>query len=251
MNNCNCRTTVSASQCFYGIAGWCSAMSVLFITLDVTIINPNNYLDIHGNKAILARLLFVAVSAFAVIIQITAKQKIMMMYPFFANTDIWRRLFWLVVLLILPVLEIVTLTKLGLKRVEAIPNFWCNQIGCATSIRATKLAEGIREKYFAQVDDDDSPDILISTNTGMLVSMLIRDSSIYLCVLVGEDGDLPMNTIILPPDSKWRLETSEDGCSGALVSEYFFCPCNATESALAKSVITILDELPMCIEGEK
>ena len=60
--------------------------------------------------------------------------------------------------------------------------------------------------------------------------------------------------ITLPPNSRWHIEKSSDGKSGALVCELFFAPCSAgtgkLETELAEIITDdLLDEFAVFEKG--
>ena len=76
MNNNNCRTTLHSGHAFYGMGGRILTMAILAFTMADAVFNPHNYLHIHGDKAILARALWIAASTTAFVIRMTALQKV-------------------------------------------------------------------------------------------------------------------------------------------------------------------------------
>ena len=243
-NNCNCCTTLSASQCFYGLGGWFLAMSVLFITLDVAVINPDNYMHIHGEKAILARVLWVFASASAVVIRMTALQKIMMLHRFFKDMTLVGRFGWMLGLLVLPpVPEIHCLIKLGLRQGVTVRNFFCEIDDMDIDIM--KLVENVRSRYFAKAEPEDF-ELLVATNVG-LVTILLQESRLY-AFLLEEQWDTPMPFALPKGSTQWKLEKSQTG-DRALVWEVQYAPCcqpvtaGHLEKELSELLIDALDEL--------
>lgn len=239
-NNCNCCTTLSASQCFYGLAGWFLTLAILAFTLEIAVINPANYL-IRGNKAILARVLWVAASAAAMTIRMTALQKVMMLYRF-KDITVAGRLFWLLGLLILPVpvLEMHCMIKLGLRQSVTVPNFFCEMPDADIDIM--KLAENIRSRYFAKAEPEDF-DILVPTNVGMVTVLLCKSS---LCAFVLEEQWEASRPFALPEgNTAWKMEESQTGEDRALVWEIQYQPSTAgiLEKELSELLIQALDEL--------
>lgn len=245
--NNHCCKPLHAGISFWGIGSYLMLIGICLITASLACAPA-----IHGRKMELYRLLWVGVVTSMLWLRIVCLQRHMMLSPRFKQMSVWRRLACLMILMLLPpVPEVMGIIKLGWRRSIVVPNFWCEHHETA-GINATKLAEGIREQYFATAGDDDSPDIIISTNTGTLVTLLIRESSVYMYVLLGEGGELPMD-ITLPSNSNWRIEKASDGKSGALLCEVFFAPCSVgsgnVESELAEIIIDLLDELAVLGKG--
>lgn len=239
--NNHCCKSLHAGISFWGIGAWLMLVGTSLISASLAY-DP----VIHGRMAEVLRLLWVITTAGMLSLRIMSLQRHMMLAPRFRQMPILPRFGCLLLLALLPpVPEVMGIAKLGFRQSVVVQNFWCeHQEG--VGINASKLADGIKDKYFAQAEGEASPNIIISTNTGTLVTLLIRESSFYLFVLPGEDADLPLD-IKLPPNSNWRIEKSSDGKSAALVCEVFFAPCSAEkgklETELAEIIIGLLDEL--------
>lgn len=245
--NNHCCKSLHAGISFLGIGSYLMLIGICLITASLAC-DP----AIHGAKMELFRLLWVGAVTSMLWLRIVCLQRHMMLSPRFKQMSVWRRLACLMILMLLPpVPEVMGIIKLGWRQSVVVPNFWCEHHE-TVGVNASKLADGIKEKYFAQAEGDDSPDIIISTHAGTLVNLLLRESSFYLFVLLGEEGDLPLN-IKLPPNSNWHIEKSPDKSSGALVSEIFFCRCSAemdnAESEMAEVIIDVLDELAVLEKG--
>lgn len=243
-NNCNCCTTLSASQCFYGLGGWFLAMSVLFITLDVAVINPDNYTHIHGDKAMLARMLWVIASASAVVIRMMALQKIMMLYHRFKYMTLASRFWWMLGLLVLPpMLEIHCMIKLGLRQRVTVRNFFCEMPN--TDIDIMELSENVCTRYFAKAEPGGF-ELLVATNVG-LVTVLLQQSKLY-AFLLEEQWEAPTPFALPEGSTKWKMEESQTG-DRALVWEVQYAPCcqpstaGRLEQELSELLISALDEL--------
>lgn len=237
----HCCKVLHAGISFLGIGSYLMLIGISLITASLAY-DP----AIHGKTAEVLRLLWGITMAGLLSLRIMSVQRHMMLTLRFKQMPILSRFGCLLLLTLLPpVPEVMGIAKLGFRKSAVVPNFWCEHQETA-SINATKLAESIREKYFATAVCDDSPDIIISTHVGTLVTLLIRESSVYMYVLLGEGGEWSMD-ITLPSNSNWRIEKSSDGQSGALVCELFFAPCSVgsgnVESELAEIIIDFLDEL--------
>lgn len=244
MRNNNCRTTLHSGHAFYGLGGWCLAMAILAFTLEIAVINPTNYLHIHGNKAILARVLFVTASAAAIIIRMTALQKIMMYYRFKDLPLLPDRLLWLLGFLILPpVLEMHCMIKLGLRQSVTVPYFFCEMPDADIDIM--KLAENVRSRYFAKAESGGF-ELLVATNAG-LVTVLLQESRIY-AFLLEEQWEATTPFALPKGGTEWKMEESQTG-DRALVWEVQYAPCcqpvtaGLLEKELSELLIDALDEL--------
>lgn len=241
----NCCTTLSASQCFYGLGGWFLAMSVLFITLDVAVINSDNYMHIHGDKAMLARVLWVIASASAVVLRMISLQKIMMLNLYrFKDITVVGRLFWLLGLLSLPpVLEIHCMINLGLQQRVTVRNFFCEMPN--TDIDIMELSNNVRTQYFAKAEPGGF-ELLVATNVG-LVTVLLQQSKLY-AFLLEEQWEAPTPFALPEGSTKWKMEESQTG-DRALVWEIQYTPCchpstaGRLEQELSELLISALDEL--------
>lgn len=241
----HCCKALHAGISFLGIGSYLMFVGISLITASLAY-DP----AIHGKMAEVLRVLWVITMSGTLSLRIMSVQRHMMLTLRFRQMPISGRVACLVILIFLPpVPEVIGIAKLGFRQSVVVQNFWCEHHKTA-GINANKLADGIKEKYFAKAEDD-SPDIMISSNTGTLVTLLIRESSVYMYVLLGEGGELPMD-ITLPSNSNWRIEKSSDGKSGALVCEVFFAPCSIgtgnVETELAEIIIDFLDELQPALE---
>lgn len=243
MRNNNCRTTLHSGHAFYGLGGWLLAMAILAFTLDIAVINPSNYLHIHGNKAILARALWVAASTTALLFRMSALQKIMMLYRF-KNMTLVSRFLWMLGLLILPpVLEMHCMIKLGLRQSVTVPNFFCEIPN--TDIDIMELSNNVRTQYFAKAEPGGF-ELLVATKVG-LVTVLLQQLKLY-AFLLEEQWEAPTPFALPEGSTKWKMEESQTG-DRALVWEIQYAPsCHPStagrlEQELSELLISALDEL--------
>ena len=234
-----CCKKVNAGIRLLGIIGYLGILGILIITLK------------FGNRPLPKNLADILIALWAMSItamlwlRIFSLSRVMMASKRMVQLSVVAR-FWIILLLLFlpPILEI---CKFSLRRTIIVPNFWCEPRSLL-AINAKKLAEGIRQKdYFAQSVDADAPSILIPTNLGTVI-LLIKPSSVYMFIfLEREEGSWPMN-FSLPHDCHhWHIEQSDDGNSGAIVSEVVFYPClinsNHRETDIADILVSYLEEL--------
>lgn len=244
MRNNNCRTNLHSGHAFYGLGGWFLTMAILAFTLDIAVINPSNYLHIHGEKAILARVLWIAASTTAFVIRMTALQKIMMLYGFFHSLTVGKRLFWLFGLLVLPpILEIHCMINLGLQQRVTVRNFFCEIPN--TDIDIMELSNNVRTQYFAKAEPGGF-ELLVATKVG-LVTVLLQQLKLY-AFLLEEQWEAPTPFALPEGSTKWKMEESQTG-DRALVWEIQYAPsCHPStagrlEQELSELLISALDEL--------
>ena len=242
----HCCKPLHAGISFLGIGAWLMLVGISLITASLAY-DP----AIHGKTAEVLRLLWVITMAGTLSLRIMSVQRHMMLALRFRQMPILPRFCCLLLLTLLPpVPEVMGIAKLGFRKSVVVQNFWCDKRE-SDEINAEKLTEGIRAKYFATVDGADAYDITIATNFG-LATLLLRETSVYVFLLLGEGGELPMD-ITLPSNSNWRIERSSDGKSGALVCEVFFARCSTgtgkLETELAEIIITLMDELAVFEKG--
>lgn len=228
-NNCNCRTTLTTSHCWYGMGAWLMIAAIAFMTVAIA------HEPLPGQHvATFFRLLWVISVAAMGVWRISILQPLIMYY--LPQRHIFIRLGLLLLLAVLPpVLEIAFLIKV--REPQEVYSFWVE----FEELDAVKLANAIKKgNYFAKADDKDDPSVTIVTSIG-LVSALIRTTtpSIYMYLHL-EDNELP--TIELPADSSWRIEAAADGSAHAAVFELGYCP-DFTEEELAEILTDALNEL--------
>lgn len=228
-NNCNCRTTLTTSHCWYGMGAWLMLVAIAFMTVAIAHEPlPGKYV------AGFFRMLWVISISTFLMLRINMQQRFLMYY--LPQTHILLRFGLLVLLAILPpVLEIAFLIKV--REPQEVYSFWVE----FEELDAVKLANAIKKgNYFAKADDKDDPSVTIVTSIG-LVSALIRTTtpSIYMYLHL-EDNKLP--TIELPADSSWRIEAAADGSAHAAVFELGYCP-DFTEEELAEILTDALNDL--------
>ena len=242
----HCCKALHAGISFLGISSYLMLIGISLIPASLAY-DP----AIHGKTAEVLRLLWVITMAGILSLRIMSVQRHMMLTLRFRQMPILSRFGCLLLLTLLPpVPEVMGIAKLGFRQCVVVPNFWCDKKD-GGEINAEMLAEGIKIKYFAAEDGADAYDITIATNFG-LATLLLRETSVYMFLLLGEGSDLPMD-ITLPSNSNWRIEKSSDGKSAALVCELFFAPCSAgtgkVETELAEIIIDLLDELAVLEKG--
>ena len=229
-NNCNCRTMLTASHCFWGMGSYLMITAIIFMTVAIA------HEPLPGQHvATFFRLLWVISVAAMGVWRISILQPLIMYY--LPQRHIFIRLGLLLLLAVLPpVLEIAFLIKV--REPQEVYSFWLE----FRELNAVKLANAIKEgDYFAKADGKDDPSVSIVTSIG-LVSALIRSTtpSIYMYIHL-EDNDLP--TIKLPVGSDWRIEAAADGSAHAAVFEVGYCPEAFDEQELAEILSDALDEL--------
>lgn len=229
-NNCNCKTMLTASHCFYSIGTWLMLVAISFMTAAIA------YEPLPGQHvATFFRMLWVISVAAMAVWRISILQPLLMYY--LPQKHILIRLGLLLLMLLLPpVLEIAFLIKV--REPQEVYSFWLE----FRELDAVKLANAIKEgTYFAKADDKDDPSVTIVTSIG-LVSALIRTTtpSIYMYIHL-EDNELP--TIELPVDSSWKIEAAADGSAHAAVFEVGYCPESFAEEELAEILTDALDTL--------
>ena len=229
-NNCNCRTMLTISHCWYGMGAWLMITAIVFMTVAIAHEPlPGQYV------ASFFRMLWVISISTFLMLRINMLQRFLMYY--LPQKCILLRFGLLLLLAILPpVLEVVFLFKT--KVPQEVYSFWME----FEELDAIKLANAIKEgNYFAKADSKSDPSVTIVTSIG-LVSALIRTTtpSIYMYIHL-EDNDLP--TIKLPVGSDWRIEAAADGSAHAAVFEVGYCPESFAEEELAEILTDALNEL--------
>ena len=229
-NNCNCRTMLTASHCFFGIGSYLMLIAIAFMTVAIA------HEPLPGQHvASFFRMLWVISVAAMTVWHIDILQRLLMYY--LPQKHILLRFGLLLLLAFLPpVLEIAFLIKV--RETQEVYSFWV----AFSELDAMKLANAIKDgKYFAKADDKDDPSVTIVTSIG-LVSALIRTTtpSIYMYIHL-EDNDLP--TIKLPVGSDWRIEAAADGSAHAAVFEVGYCPESFAEEEIAEILTDALNEL--------
>ena len=226
-NNCNCKTMLTVSHCFYAMSAWLMLVAIAFMTVAIA------HEPLPGRVAIFCRILFV-ISITALALWRLSNLELLVMF-FFPHKH--KRLGFLLLMLFLPpVLEFAFLIKV--REPQEVYSFWLE----LRELDAVKLANAIKEgDYFAKADGKDDPSVTIVTSIG-LVSALIRTTtpSIYMYIQL-EDNELP--TIELPADSSWRIEAAADDSAHAAVFEVGYCPESFSEEEIAEILTNALNEL--------
>lgn len=110
------------------------------------------------------------------------------------------------------------------------------------SLSVTGIASCIKEgKYYASVVQiDNHKEMLLATNVGD-VFVTFFTNELYLFMLL--DDDFP-DTTVLPPESIWKVETSQDGIHQALVCRLSI-HSGVTELEAAQKITKAVDDLMM------
>lgn len=230
-NNCNCRTMLTISHCWYGMGAWLMITAIVFMTVAIA------HEPLPGQHvASFFRMLWIISVAAMTVWRIDILQRLLMYYLPQKHILLRFGLLLLLALFLPPVLEIAFLIKV--REPQEVYSFWME----FEELDAVKLANAIKEgDYFAKADSKDDPSVTIVTSIG-LVSALIRTTtpSIYMYIHL-EDNDLP--TIKLPVGSDWRIEAAADGSAHAAVFEVGYCPESFAEEELAEILTDALNEL--------